>query len=89
MGSINSEIKIGMELRSCEIVTKDKAEKALFHMWENYSNVVDASLAIGGHPGGQVSQVLAIVEKENGEVMRIEPYRIRFTDNKIKEFAFE
>lgn len=39
--------------RLCEV----KGELGYFHLWEQWSNVVDASLLRGGHPAGQIGQV--------------------------------
>lgn len=53
-------------------------EKCLFHCWEQWSNVIEPSLMIGGHPGGQISQVFGICEFEDGTVKRIDPSNIKF-----------
>lgn len=50
-----------------------------FHIWEQWSNVVEPSPLLGGHPGGVVAQVFGIVEFSDG-VERVEPYKIKFTD---------
>lgn len=39
--------------RLCEV----KGELGYFHLWEQWSNVVDASLLRGGHPAGQIDLV--------------------------------
>lgn len=65
------------ELRLCEV----NGEIGYFHCWEHWSNVVDASPMIGGHPGGTVSTVCGIVEFSNG-VQRIDPTEILFCDEK-------
>lgn len=66
------------ELRPCLIRHGDKLMRAVFHMWE--------TVAVGGHPEGQISTVLAIVEYEDGIVDEVEPRRIRFIDDKIKNY---
>lgn len=43
---------------------------------------------IGGHPGGQISEIFAIVEYEDSTVHEIEPQNIQFVDNAISEYAF-
>lgn len=48
-------------------------------LWEQWSNVVNASPLRGGHPGGQVGQVYGIVEFKNG-VRRVDPVKIKFRD---------
>ena len=35
---------------------------------------------IGGHPGGTVSQVYAIVEFADGTIKRVQPYDVQFID---------
>ena len=69
------DIKIRYETRSCIV----KGRPGLFHCWEHRSDVVDASPMIGGHPGGQISYVLGIVEFSDG-VKRVDPTQIKFTD---------
>lgn len=36
--------------RLCEV----KGELGYFHLWEQWSNVIDASPLRGGHPAGQI-----------------------------------
>lgn len=55
--------------------------KALFHRWEEVSEIVYPSLMKGGHPGGEMKGTLAIVEMEDGSVRRVAPDAVRFTDN--------
>lgn len=40
---------------------------------------------IGGHPGGTVSQVYAIVEFADGTVKRVQPYDVQFIDEDKKK----
>lgn len=70
---LNCEIK--WETRLCEV----DGELGYFHLWEQWSNVVNASPLRGGHPGGQVGQVYGIVEFKNG-VRRVDPVKIKFRD---------
>lgn len=37
----------------------------------------------------KVKDTLGIIEYENGEVSEVEPIKIQFADNKIKEYAFD
>lgn len=60
--------KIGWKTRLCQVGD----ELGQFHIWEQWSNVVDASPLRGGHPGGQIGQVYGIVEFKDG-VRRIDP----------------
>lgn len=67
---------------------KQEPRKALFHCWTHESNVVEPSLLKGGHPGGTVATTLALVELEDGKVMKTYPECIEFCDEKIKDYAF-
>ena len=49
-------------LRPCAV----NGKKALFHTMEQCSRIVPPSLLAGGHNGGVVGEVLAIVEYEDG-----------------------
>lgn len=64
------------DLRPC--VVNEKA--ALFHTFEQYSEIVSPSFAIGGHGGGVIAEVFAIVEYEDGKVGRVDISSLRFTD---------
>lgn len=77
------DMKIEWETRLCEV----DGEFGYFHIWEQWSNVVDASPLRGGHPGGQVSQVYGIVEFKDG-VRRVDPVKIEFCD-KINQSLYE
>lgn len=55
--------------------------KAMFLCWSQESNVIAASPLVGGHPGGTISGVRAIVEYENGEVSVVRPERLCFADD--------
>jgi hypothetical protein len=72
------------EYRPCYVGGK----KALFHKWEDVSEIVEPSIMKGGHGGGVVKGTLAIVELEDGTIKRVTPHIIQFADNKIKEYAF-
>lgn len=72
------------EYRPCLVNRK----RALFHMWEEQSSIVDPSPMIGGHHGGVIKFTLAIVEYENGKIDEVSPPNIKFIDEKCKEYAF-
>jgi len=74
------------ELRPC-IVNGNK--KALFHMWEQYSDIIAPSPMVGGHGGGVLNYVMGIIETEDGQVIKVHPHTIRFIDNKIREYVFD
>lgn len=69
------EMSVNWQTRLCEV----KGELGYFHLWEQWSNVVDASPLRGGHPGGQIGQVYGIVEFKDS-VRRVDPSAIRFCD---------
>ena len=56
-------------------------ENYLFHCFEQHSYVIGESIAIGGHPGGQISGVFALIEDKKGNIFRVDPTEIVFTDN--------
>lgn len=78
-----ADIKIRMisELRPCMI---DDSEEALFHCWEEVSQIVPPSILNGGHSGGVVKETFAIVEFKNGRVTSVDKIRIRFLDSDVK-----
>ena len=53
---------------------------ALFHCWIPVSEIVAPSLMVGGHGGGVVSGVLALLELEDGSMVRVAPGDIVFAD---------
>lgn len=70
-------------LRPCSVRTNKKQVQALFHCWEQYSEVLCPSPLLGGHTGGQLSCMLAIVELQNGEIIKVKPTQITFTDCEV------
>lgn len=62
--------------------------KALFHCWAQVSSVIGPSMLKGGHSGGTVTDVVAVVEYENGKVATVLPKRVRFIDTDFYNFAF-
>lgn len=69
------------DLRPCVV----NGKKALFHTFEQYSEIVPPSIAVGGHSGGVIAEVFAIVEYEDGTVGRVRISLLRFTDRKAAE----
>lgn len=68
--------------RSC----KCENENYIFHCFEQWSNVVGESIAIGGHSAGQISHVFALIEDEKGNIYRVDPTRVKFTDDKYIDY---
>ena len=71
-------------LRTCRY----NDENYLLHCFEQHSYVIGESIAIGGHPGGQVSGVFALIEDEKGNIFRVDPTAIVFTDNEFRNYFF-
>lgn len=61
-------------------------ENYLFHCFEQWSNVIGESPMIGGHSAGQISQVFALIEDGKGNIHRVDPTTITFTDDKFLDF---
>ena len=81
----NSEIIIRHELRPCIAGGKTKA---LFHCWEHYAEPISPGITVGSHPGGQFSKMYGLVEVEDGQVIRMDPSKIRFIDDKHAEICW-
>ena len=75
---------MGNYLRTCRY----NDENYLFHCFEQRSHIVSASIAVGGHPGGQVSEVFALIEDEKGNFFRVDSTAIVFTDNEFRNYFF-
>lgn len=72
-------------IRPCLVTGK----KALFHRWFQSSEVVAPSPMVGGHPGGQLSMVLGLVEWEDGTVHAVPVWEIQFLDTRQEMADFE
>ena len=70
-------------LRACH-VEKETGE-FLFHCWSHVSEIVPPALTINGHKGGVISETFAIVEAEDGRIIRVRPEKIRFIIGENKE----
>lgn len=73
MASFNN-IQIGQELRPCCI----NGKRALFHLWIKKKDIVMQS-----------EYIVGLVEFIDGTVEEIGAEKIRFCDNKLKEYCFE
>lgn len=54
-----------------------KGKKIKLHGIFQYANVIDPSIMLGGHSGGQVSYPIAVIEHENGDFEHVHPYQIK------------
>lgn len=79
------DIEVRLPLRPCKIEERD----AIFHGWFPIAKPIEPSPLPGGHPGGQLSQVIGLVEWNNGTVHTAYPHEIRFldTEKQMEEFA--
>lgn len=82
-------LTIETKLRPCWIVGKDSNTKALFHCWSFHSDVVDPSPLIGGHSGGVIARMSAIVELEGGYITLVHPQSIRFVPGIFDGYAWD
>lgn len=65
-----------------------ETHNALFHCWyERFWTAV--SPMIGRYVEGQMSKTVAIVEYEDGTIHEHDPFEIRFTDGKTKNYLTE
>lgn len=74
--TIEETVEITRELRPCLAA----GEKGYFHLWEQWAGVIAPSIMVGGHNGGQIGGVRAIVELADGSIHHYTPGEIKFTD---------
>lgn len=55
--------------------------KALFHRWVERQSIVAPSPMVGGHTGGIVKTISALVEFEDGTCTLVNPEEIKFVDD--------
>lgn len=67
------------EKRPC--LVKRDGKRAIFHRWAEVSQIVPPALTVGGHGGGVVKDVMALVELEGGDVCMVHASEIRFLDS--------
>lgn len=77
-------MRVRSYFRTCRYENKNH----LFHGFEHYSTVIGESISVGGHPAGQISQVFALIEDEKGNIFRVDPTEIVFTDNEFRNYCF-
>ncbi len=75
------------ELRPC--LVEKTGEKALFHRWAEVAEIVPPSITFGGHNGGVVKDVMALIELEDGRVCMIRASAIRFLDSEKRLIQFD
>lgn len=57
-----------------------KGKKIKLHGIFQYATVLEPSLSMGGHNGGQVSYPIAVIEHENGDIEHVQPHQIKRSD---------
>lgn len=70
------------ELRLCKV----GGEFGYFHIWEQTFDVIPPSPMRGGHQGGTIGQMYALVEFPDG-VKRVQPYDVKFVDEDSESLA--
>ena len=84
MASLGSvEIRTA-EYRPCHV----NGKKALFHRWGERAQVIGPSLLRGGHPGGQLHDIFAVVEYEDGKVQEVTPESVCFVPGLMYNYCF-
>lgn len=62
--------------------------KALFHRWVERQYIIAPSPMVGGHTGGTVRTIAALVEFEDGTCDLVDPIMIKFVDSSRIESMF-
>ena len=73
-------------LRPCLILPNKR--RGLCHGIFQDSYIVPPSIMVGGHSGGVVANPVAIVEVEDGQLIRVNPIEVKFVDTKFDEYDF-
>lgn len=85
MAQLTSEIIMKQERRPCLVTTGGRDEPderpALFHLFAPVAEVIAPSCLRGGHNGGQLAGIMALVEFSDGTLATVEPSRVRFLDS--------
>lgn len=77
-----SGIAITVELRPCLV----NGKKALFHKWTEEAQIQYNQYYATAN---QLKTTFGIIEFEDGQVASVAPYKIKFCDNKMKEYYFK
>lgn len=82
-------VNIETRLRPAYVKTiTGSIEKALFHCWSQESAIYAPSVIRGGHNGGVVSGMVAIVELEDGHIIKVEPEHVRFVPGEFDRYCW-
>ena len=74
----NSIVKRGDKV--VKEIKKATERRAFFHLFTTRALPIEPSPLRGGHPGGQYSRPIAIVEYEDGTVDTVDAESVRFLD---------
>ena len=66
--------------RPC-LVVRYLSEMGIFHGWAEVSQIVPPAVTIGGHGGGVVKDIFAVVELEDGTMRKFPTEEIKFLDS--------
>ena len=77
--------------RPCVIKGTNGKQKCLFHRWSQESWIVPPSLLAGGHNGGVISKIMAVMEFEDGSVRLVNYDTFEFCDSNggFLDFSWE
>lgn len=70
------------------VVSPDNYVKVLFHCWSQESELYAPSVRRGGHQGGTVSGMMAIVEGADGRVWKVRPDKLKFVPGEFDGYSW-
>lgn len=84
-------LTIKREERPCMVLEDGVECRALFHGWFVHAWTHGESALIGGFSAGQETQLLAVVEREDGKAELFPVGRVRFLDSRerFSEYIWE
>lgn len=93
--TMESKIVLAHEVRPCLVTTprrgaEPETRRALLHCFALVAEVIPPSNLRGGHNGGQLAGLTALVEFEDGTVQRVEPECVQLLDSAglFREYAW-
>ena len=54
-----------------------KDQKVKLHGIFQRSYIIEPSLLVGGHGGGQMATPIAVIEYENGDITNVQPHELK------------
>ena len=87
MAQLPNTIEITDLHRPCWYRGNGGLRKAIFHRWVEEKQLVAANLLGDGNPGGCIAATFALIETENGVILKVDPGKIQFADHvEFREF---